>query len=138
MSKVWTTYNTRVAEGLEKSLKSLGLEYVDLFLIVSFFRLAGEMGSLANAFGSTGLFCSTRKVLFPPHLKAVIIWLIDVTGNDDKFPTRPDGSRDIIKEWNHVEAWKQMEEVFASGKAKAIGVCNVRLPPETRSYSSSH
>lgn len=37
MSKVWTTYNTRVAEGLEKSLKSLGLEYVDLFLIVSFF-----------------------------------------------------------------------------------------------------
>lgn len=35
VSKVWATYNTRVAEGLEKSLKSLGLEYVDLFLIVS-------------------------------------------------------------------------------------------------------
>ena len=35
MSKVWTTYNTRVELGLDKSLKSLGLDYVDLFLVVS-------------------------------------------------------------------------------------------------------
>lgn len=35
MTKVWATYNTRVAEGLDKSLQSLGLGYVDLFLIVS-------------------------------------------------------------------------------------------------------
>lgn len=35
MTKVWATYNTRVAEGLEKSLKSLGVDYVDLYLIVS-------------------------------------------------------------------------------------------------------
>lgn len=34
MTKVWATYNTRVAVGLEKSLKSLGLDYVDLLLIV--------------------------------------------------------------------------------------------------------
>jgi diketogulonate reductase-like aldo/keto reductase len=37
VSKVWATYNTRVELGLDKSLKSLGLEYVDLFLVVSFF-----------------------------------------------------------------------------------------------------
>lgn len=36
MSKVWTTYNTRVEAGLDKSLKDLGLGYVDLFLVVSF------------------------------------------------------------------------------------------------------
>lgn len=36
MTKVWATYNTRIAEGLEKSLKSLGVDYVDLYLIVSF------------------------------------------------------------------------------------------------------
>lgn len=54
VSKVWTTYNTRVAEGLEKSLKSLGLEYVDLFLIVSFFfsllRMAAEMDNVLMRF----------------------------------------------------------------------------------------
>ena len=46
-------------------------------------------------------------------------------GNHDKFPTLPDGKRDLIRDWNHVEAWQQMEKVVASGKAKAIGVCNV-------------
>jgi glycerol 2-dehydrogenase (NADP+)/D-galacturonate reductase len=35
VTKVWATYNTRVAEALDKSLKSLGLEYVDLLLVVS-------------------------------------------------------------------------------------------------------
>ncbi|CAK7219478.1 H/ACA snoRNP pseudouridylase subunit [Sporothrix curviconia] len=33
VSKVWATYTTRVEEGLDKSLKSLGLDYVDLFLV---------------------------------------------------------------------------------------------------------
>lgn len=36
MTKVWATYNTRPEEGLDKSLKALGLDYVDLFLVVSF------------------------------------------------------------------------------------------------------
>jgi diketogulonate reductase-like aldo/keto reductase len=35
VSKVWATYTTRVELGLDKSLKSLGLDYVDLFLVVS-------------------------------------------------------------------------------------------------------
>lgn len=87
VSKVWATYNTRVAEGLDKSLKSLGLDYVDLYLI---------------------------------HWPL----LLNPQGNDDKFPKKADGSRDIITGWDHVEAWKQMEDVFASGKAKAVGVCN--------------
>ena len=39
VSKVWATYNTRVAEGLEKSLKSLGLDYIDLYLVVSYIHL---------------------------------------------------------------------------------------------------
>ncbi|PHH76753.1 hypothetical protein CDD80_1239 [Ophiocordyceps camponoti-rufipedis] len=87
MTKVWATYNNRVAEGLEKSLKSLGLDYVDLYLV-------------------------HWPVLMNPN------------GNDEKFPTLPDGSRDIIRDWNHVEAWKQMEALLSTGKVKAIGVCN--------------
>lgn len=39
VSKVWATYNTRVELGLDKSLKSLGLDYVDLFLVVSILYL---------------------------------------------------------------------------------------------------
>jgi diketogulonate reductase-like aldo/keto reductase len=87
VSKVWATYNTRVELGLDKSLKALGLDYVDLFLI---------------------------------HWPL----LLNPEGNDDKFPKHPDGSRDVIHGWNHVEAWKQMEAVVATGKAKSIGVCN--------------
>lgn len=32
-TKLWGTYHTRVVQGLEESLKSLGLDYVDLFLV---------------------------------------------------------------------------------------------------------
>ena len=34
MTKVWATYNTRCELALDMSLKNLGLDYVDLFLIV--------------------------------------------------------------------------------------------------------
>jgi len=87
ISKVWATYNTRVAEGLEKSLKSLGLDYVDLYLV---------------------------------HWPL----LMNPEGNDDRFPKKPDGSRDIIQGWDHREAWKQMEALVETGKVKAIGVSN--------------
>ncbi|GJN72311.1 H/ACA snoRNP pseudouridylase subunit [Purpureocillium lilacinum] len=87
MTKAWATYNTRIEEGLDKSLKSLGLDYVDLYLI---------------------------------HWPV----LLNPDGNHDKFPTLPDGSRDVVRDWNHVEAWKQMEALLSTGKVKAIGVCN--------------
>ncbi|KAK4177542.1 D-galacturonate reductase [Triangularia setosa] len=87
VSKVWTTYNTRVEEGLDKSLKSLGLEYVDLFLV---------------------------------HWPL----LMNPDGNHDRFPTKPDGTRDIIQDYDHVDTWKQMEALLKTGKTKAIGVSN--------------
>lgn len=34
VTKIWATYTTRVELGLEKSLKNLGLDYVDLLLVV--------------------------------------------------------------------------------------------------------
>lgn len=89
VTKIWATYNTRVQEGLEKSLKNLGLEYVDLLLI---------------------------------HWPL----LLNPNGNDDKFPKLPDGSRDVIRDWDHLEGWKQMEGAYETGKTKAIGVSNVR------------
>jgi diketogulonate reductase-like aldo/keto reductase len=48
-SKVWATYTTRVEEGLNKSLKALGLDYVDLFMIVS--ASTGSMSAGGMRFG---------------------------------------------------------------------------------------
>lgn len=87
VSKVWATYNTRVELGLDKSLKSLGLDYVDLFLV---------------------------------HWPL----LMNPDGDHDRFPKLPNGERDIIRDYNHVDTWKQMEQLLTTGKTKAIGVSN--------------
>ncbi|KAL2255104.1 hypothetical protein VTK26DRAFT_4105 [Humicola hyalothermophila] len=91
VTKVWATYTTRVELGLEKSLKSLGLDYVDLLLV---------------------------------HWPL----LMNPEGNDDRFPKLPNGERDIIHSHNHVDTWKQMEQVLKAGKTKAIGVSNASSP----------
>jgi diketogulonate reductase-like aldo/keto reductase len=47
-------------------------------------------------------------------------------GNHDRFPTRPDGSRDIVprSEWDHTQTWAELEKLVETGKVKAIGVSN--------------
>lgn len=50
-------------------------------------------------------------------------------GNHDRFPTLADGSRDILHSHSHIDTWKSMEKLLATGKAKAIGVSNVRSGP---------
>mgnify|MGYP003662645692 FL=1 len=40
------------------------------------------------------------------------------------LPTNPDGSRSVDRSWDQGETWRQMEEVYASGKVRAIGVAN--------------
>lgn len=50
-------------------------------------------------------------------------------GNHDRFPTLPDGSRDILHGHSHIDTWKSMEKLLATGKTKAIGVSNVSLAP---------
>ncbi|KAH0422577.1 d-galacturonic acid reductase [Colletotrichum camelliae] len=90
VTKLWATYTTsdeRVKLGLEKSLKSLGLDYVDLFLV-------------------------HWPVAMNPE------------GNHDRFPTKPDGSRDILHDFSHVDTWKSMEKLLDTGKVRSIGVCN--------------
>ncbi|KAJ4029052.1 H/ACA snoRNP pseudouridylase subunit [Fusarium oxysporum] len=87
VTKAWVTYNTRVELALDKSLKALGLNYVDLFLV---------------------------------HWPL----LLNPEGNDDKFPTNPDGSRDVTRDYNHVDGWKLMEKLPATCKTRGVGVCN--------------
>ncbi|TCD62167.1 hypothetical protein EIP91_007273 [Steccherinum ochraceum] len=45
-------------------------------------------------------------------------------GNHPIFPTRPDGSRDVLLDWPLKDTWKQMEDLLKTGKVKAIGVSN--------------
>jgi len=90
-SKLWCTYHSRVEENLDITLKDLGVNNVDLYLI---------------------------------H------WPIPMNpnGNDPKFPTKEDKSRDIdIKHSVEKDTWKAMEAVYKSGKAKAIGVSNFSI-----------
>lgn len=78
VSKVWATYNTRVAEGLDKSLKSLGLDYVDLYLIVSFHRTL-----LFILFSSRWLF--HFPTLLHSHQMETIKWLMARFGSIGPF-----------------------------------------------------
>ncbi|KAK4149155.1 D-galacturonate reductase [Chaetomidium leptoderma] len=50
--------------------------------------------------------------------------LMNPEGNDDRFPKLPNGERDIIHNHNHVDTWKQMEKLVATGKTRAVGVSN--------------
>ncbi|KAI9684933.1 MAG: hypothetical protein M1822_005582 [Bathelium mastoideum] len=86
-TKLWCTYHSRVEENLDKSLKDLGLEYVDLYLM---------------------------------H------WPVPMNpkGNHEKFPKHPDGSRDLHEDWSHLQTWKELEKLPATGKVRAIGVSN--------------
>ncbi len=52
---------------------------------------------------------------------------IGIVGNHEKFPKLPDGSRDLVKDWSHIETWKAMEKLLATGKVKSIGVANYSL-----------
>lgn len=52
--------------------------------------------------------------------------LMNPEGNDDKFPKRPDGERDIIRDaskYTHTQTWQQMEALDKS-QARAVGVAN--------------
>lgn len=90
-SKVWSVYHDRVEECLDKTLKSLGTDYLDLYLV---------------------------------H------WPIRTVqnGTSELFPTKPDGSRNIDWDWDQAKTWKQMEDILAKGKARAIGISNAGIP----------
>lgn len=93
VTKLWNTYSTRPEVCLDKSLKSLGLDYVDLYLV------HWAVGMNPNGTRPDG-------------------------GDADRFPLLPNGERDIVWDHDHVETWKGMEGLLATGKTKAIGVCN--------------
>jgi len=86
-TKLWCTRHQDPEAAIDESLKRLGLDYVDLYLIH-----------------------------WPVHLNP--------KGNDPKFPTLPNGKRDIVFDWSFIETYELLQPLVAKGKAKSIGVSN--------------
>jgi glycerol 2-dehydrogenase (NADP+) len=105
-TKLWCTFHTRVEEGLDASLKALGLDYVDLFLV-----------HWPIPMNPKGECLSTLRA----QLK---VYLTFVSGNHPIVPKLADGSRDLDHSITHVDTWKSMEKLPETGKVKAIGVAN--------------
>ncbi|CAN9282161.1 unnamed protein product [Alternaria alternata] len=60
----------------------------------------------------------------------LIHWPVRLVPNESSelLPVNPDGTRSVDRDWNQSETWRQMEEVYKSGKVKAIGVANWSIP----------
>ncbi|KAL4812326.1 NADP-dependent oxidoreductase domain-containing protein [Aspergillus spinulosporus] len=60
----------------------------------------------------------------------LIHWPVRLVPNEtsDLLPVNPDGTRSVDRSWDQSETWRQMEEVYKSGKVKAIGVANWSIP----------
>ncbi|CAH0028451.1 unnamed protein product [Clonostachys rhizophaga] len=60
----------------------------------------------------------------------LIHWPVRLVPNEtsELLPVNPDGTRSVDRSWDQSETWRQMEEVYNSGKVKAIGVANWSIP----------
>ncbi|CAN9322009.1 unnamed protein product [Alternaria alternata] len=60
----------------------------------------------------------------------LIHWPVRLVPNESSelLPVDPDGTRSVDRDWDQSETWRQMEEVYKSGKVKAIGVANWSIP----------
>ncbi|KAF4944780.1 hypothetical protein FSARC_14578 [Fusarium sarcochroum] len=60
----------------------------------------------------------------------LIHWPVRLVPNESSelLPVNPDGTRSIDRSWDQSETWRQMEQIYSSGKVKAIGVANWSIP----------
>lgn len=113
-------------EGLQKTLDALGTDYLDLHVWDASRRnsnselIYASAGALACSIDS-GEHARSTSLYSPP--------LITIQNETSELlPVNPDGSRSVDRSWDQSETWRQMEQVFKSGKVKAIGVANWSIP----------
>ncbi|KAK0199489.1 NADP-dependent oxidoreductase domain-containing protein [Desarmillaria ectypa] len=97
----------RVAESFDLSLKNLGVDYVDLYLM------------------HWPMTIPYRGKLILNTLKSCLIPSLQDTWMD--FPRDSDGSMIAVDSPTFNESYAEMEKIYASGRAKAIGVSNFSI-----------
>lgn len=75
------------------------------------------------------LACSTGsgESLVAPRLSSIEL-IRPQNQTSALLPVNPDGTRSVDRSWDQNETWLQMEEIYRSGKSKAIGVANWSVP----------
>ncbi|GBE83892.1 D-galacturonate reductase [Sparassis crispa] len=139
----WQSKPHEVANAVEYALKEVGYRHLDCAWAYGNEKEVGE-GIVKSGvprseiFITSKLWCThhhrveaaldeTLANLGTDYLDLYLIhWPIHLNpnGNDPKFPTRPDGTRDVLTDWKLKDTWSQMEAVLKKGKVKAIGVSN--------------
>ena len=89
-------------ESLDETLANLGTDYLD----------RKRNHSLLSKTDSLPVLL----IHWPVHLNPA--------GNNKLFPTLPDGSRDVIRDWPLSKTWAEMESLVKKGKVRSIGVSN--------------
>lgn len=65
--------------------------------------------------------------MLPPNPKTRVLTQAQ-NESHQLLPVNPDGTRAVDRSWDMSETWRQMEDVYKSGKVKAIGLANWSIP----------
>jgi len=112
----WMYQNEKeVGEGIRRS----GVPREEIFITSKLWstRHSDVEKALDESLANFGVdYLDLYLIHWPVHLNP--------NGSHPYFPLRPDGTRDVLTDWPLAETWKQMEDVLAKGKVRAIGVSN--------------
>ncbi|TQS33227.1 hypothetical protein Golomagni_06435, partial [Golovinomyces magnicellulatus] len=105
------------------AIKESGVPRKDIFIT----------GKLWNTFHTNVADClaQTLKSLQTDYLDLYLVhWPVRLIPTEEQplLPVNADGTRAVDRNWAQKDTWKQMEEVYRSGKVKAIGVSNWSVP----------
>ncbi|OSX61097.1 hypothetical protein POSPLADRAFT_1047366 [Postia placenta MAD-698-R-SB12] len=139
----WQSKPNEVATAVEYALKEVGYRHIDCAWAYGNEKEVGEGIRKSGVprseiFITSKLWCThhsrveaaleeTLANLGTDYLDLYLIhwpFHLNPNGNHPSFPTRPDGTRDILPDWKIKDTWAQMETVYKKGKVRAIGVSN--------------
>ncbi|THH00433.1 hypothetical protein EW026_g2102 [Hermanssonia centrifuga] len=113
----WQSKPEEVISAVEYALKEAGYRHIDCACKLWSTRHQDVEVALDESLSALGVeYLDLYLVHWPICLNP--------KGNHPNFPTRPDGTRDVIHDWPIWKTWEQMEAVLKKGKVKAIGVSN--------------